>query len=62
MDIAPGFSGSFLSEEDYKERFKDCLDFAKKPIGRERAMKIFSFKRDLEKIDVDCRFVELLLG
>ena len=35
MDIAPGFPGNPLSPEEHEQRFRDCLDFAKKPIGRD---------------------------
>lgn len=61
LDIAPGFPGNFLSEEDHEKRFQDCLDFAKKPVSRERATQIVSLIRDLERIDDAQKLVELLL-
>jgi len=61
LDLAPGFPGNPLSEEDHEKRFQDCLDFAKKPVSKERATQIVSLIRDLEKIDDVRRLVELLL-
>ena len=61
LDLAPGFPGNPLSDEDHKKRFQDCLDFAKKPVSRERATQIVSLIRDLEKIDDARRLVELLV-
>jgi len=61
MDIAPGFPGNPLSEEDHERRFKDCLDFAKKTVSRERAAEIISLIRNLEMADDVRKFIPLLL-
>jgi 2-methylcitrate dehydratase PrpD len=61
IDIAPGFPGNPLSEEDHEKRFQDCLDFAKKPVSRKRATQIVSLIRDLEELDDAREFIELLL-
>jgi len=61
MDIAPGFPGNPLSEEDHERRFKDCLDFAKKPVSRERAAEIVSLIRNLEMVDDVRKFIRLFL-
>jgi 2-methylcitrate dehydratase PrpD len=61
LDLAPGFPGNPLSDEDHEKRFQDCLDFAKKPVSRERATQIVSLIRDLEMIDDAQKLVELLL-
>jgi 2-methylcitrate dehydratase PrpD len=61
IDIAPGFPGNPLSEEDHEKRFKDCLDYSKKPVSRARATQIVSLIRDLEKIDDVRKLIELLL-
>jgi 2-methylcitrate dehydratase PrpD len=61
MDIAPGFPGNPLSEEDHERRFKDCIDFTKKAVSRERAAEIVSLIRNLEMADDVRKFVPLLL-
>ncbi|OPY74825.1 MAG: 2-methylcitrate dehydratase [Syntrophorhabdus sp. PtaU1.Bin058] len=61
LDIGPGFPGNALTPDDHKKRFQDCLDFAKKPIGKENAAQIASMIEDLDKVDDVRRFVQLLL-
>jgi 2-methylcitrate dehydratase PrpD len=61
MNIAPGFPGNPLSEEDHERRLKDCLDFAKKRVSREKAAEIVSFIKNLEMVDDMRKFVQLLL-
>lgn len=62
MDIAPGFPGNPLSDEDHRARFQDCLDSAKKPVSRERAARIVAFISDLESIDDVRELVSLLVA
>jgi 2-methylcitrate dehydratase PrpD len=61
LDLAPGFPGNPLSEEDHEKRFQDCLDFAKKPVSRERATQIVSLIRGLERAEDARKLVEMLL-
>ncbi len=61
LDLAPGFPGNPLSEEDHEKRFQECLDYSKKPVSRARAKQIVSLIRDLEKINDARKLIELLL-
>ncbi len=61
MDIAPGFPGNPLKPEDHERRFRDCLAFAKKPIGSDAAAGLISPIKDLEHVDDVRKFVHLLL-
>jgi 2-methylcitrate dehydratase PrpD len=61
IDIAPGFPGNPLTQEDHEKRFQDCLDFAKKPISKEKTAEIVSMIKDLDKVDDVRKFVQLLL-
>ena len=61
MDIAPGFPGNELTREDHEERFWDCIDFAAKPIDRQKAEKIIDLVGKIEAID-DIRILIPLLA
>jgi 2-methylcitrate dehydratase PrpD len=61
MDIAPGFPGNPLNEEDHERRFKDCLDFVKRPVSKERIAEIVSLIRNIEMVDDVRKLVPLLL-
>jgi 2-methylcitrate dehydratase PrpD len=61
IDIAPGFPGNPLTQEDHEKRFQDCLDFAKKPISKEKTAEIVLMIKDLDKVDDVRKFVQLLL-
>jgi hypothetical protein len=59
LDIGPGFPGNPLTGDDHKKRFRDCLNFAKKKIGEEKATQIVSAIENLEKIDDVRNFIQL---
>jgi 2-methylcitrate dehydratase PrpD len=61
MDIAPGFPGNPLTQEDHQRRFQDCLNFAKKPVSKERETELISFIQDFEKVKDVRKFIQLLL-
>jgi 2-methylcitrate dehydratase PrpD len=61
IDVGPGFPGNPLSREDHEKRFQDCLAFAKKPIGAEKAARIASMIEDLEEVKDVRTFVQLLV-
>ena len=61
IDIGPGFPGNPLTREDHEKRFRDCLGFAKKPIGKEKADRLSEMIRDLENVPDVREFVQLLL-
>lgn len=60
-NIAPGFPGNPLSRQDHEKRFQDCLDFARKPLGEEKAKEITTLIRDLESVDDARKFTQLLV-
>jgi 2-methylcitrate dehydratase PrpD len=60
LDIAPGFPGNALTRQDHKQRFKDCFDFAGKPIAEEAARKIVSLVDSMETLE-DIRVLVPLL-
>jgi 2-methylcitrate dehydratase PrpD len=61
MDIAPGFPGNPLKQEDHEKRFRDCLAFMKNRIAEDKAHRLVSLIRALEDVDDVRKFVELLL-
>ena len=60
LDIAPGFPGNALTRQDHEQRFKDCFDFAGKPIAEEAAQKIASLVDSMETLE-DIRVLVPLL-
>lgn len=62
MDIAPGFPGNELSEEDHQQRFLDCMDFAGKRMARENAEKIVSRVKGIETLKDIRSLIPLLLS
>jgi 2-methylcitrate dehydratase PrpD len=61
IDVGPGFPGNPLTEEDHRKRFADCLAFAKKPIGLQKAERIASMIEDIEKVDDVRALVDLMM-
>jgi len=61
MDVAPGFPGNPLKKEEHEQRFRDCLDFARIPIGSDAETELISSIADLEHVDDVRRFVHLLV-
>jgi len=62
IDIAPGFPGNELTQEDHEQRFWDCMDFAEKKIDRESAVRIVSLVDAIEKIEDVRMLIPLLLS
>ena len=55
IDIAPGFPGNPLVQEDHENHFWDCMDFANAPFPKERAeelLKTIDQVEDLKDIQV----------
>jgi len=61
IDSAPGFPGNPLTEQEHEDHFWDCIDFAKKPLPRENAVKIISLVRNLEELEDVRVLIPLLL-
>jgi len=49
IDVAPGFPGNPLTEEDHKQRFMDCIDFASDWFNADRVEEIIAFIKSIEK-------------
>jgi 2-methylcitrate dehydratase PrpD len=62
LDIAPGFPGNALTKKDHEQRFRDCIDFAEKPISRESAKKIVSLIDGMEALEDVRMLIPLLLS
>jgi 2-methylcitrate dehydratase PrpD len=48
IDVAPGFPGNPLTDEDHMQRFMDCVDFAPAWFDRGRVDDIVSFIREID--------------
>jgi hypothetical protein len=62
MDIAPGFPGNELTKEDHRRRFRDCMEFAGKPVPREDRERLVSLIDGLEKLEDIRTMIPLLLS
>jgi 2-methylcitrate dehydratase PrpD len=51
LDIPHGFPGDPLTDEEHKERFEDCVNYAGKPLPRENIDKIISSVNTLEQLE-----------
>ncbi|MDB4443808.1 MmgE/PrpD family protein [bacterium] len=61
MDIAPGFPGNPLTQKDHEARFWDCMDYAPKPIKKEKAEELLSKILELEKLDDARSIIPLMI-
>jgi 2-methylcitrate dehydratase PrpD len=62
LDIAPGFPGNPLNEEDYKERFQDCLSYSSQALPAENVERLSSMVASLEETENVLVLVPLLLS
>jgi 2-methylcitrate dehydratase PrpD len=60
MDIAPGFPGNPLTDEDHMRRFRDCIDFALDWFDGKHVDEIVSFVKGIELESDVRRLVHLL--
>jgi len=61
VDIAIGFPGNPLTQEEHKGRFWDCMDYAPRPLPRDRAEELLSLTAGLEEVEDVRSLVNLLL-
>jgi 2-methylcitrate dehydratase PrpD len=61
VDIAIGFPGNPLSQEEHEQRFWDCMDYAPRPLARNRAEELISLVAGLEDLEDVRSLVDLLL-
>jgi len=60
IDVAPGFPGNPLTDDDHMQRFMDCIDFAPEWFDRRRVKDIIAFIKGIEQ-ERDVRgLIELL--
>ena len=61
VEIAIGFPGNPLTQEEHKQRFWDCMDYAPRPLPRDRAEELISLIAGLEEVGDVRSLVNLLL-
>jgi 2-methylcitrate dehydratase PrpD len=62
IDIAPGFPGNPLSQEEHEARFRDCIAYAHKPLWKEKVREIVENATNVEQLnDVRVLIPSLLL-
>lgn len=61
VEIAIGFPGNPLTQEEHKQRFWDCMAYAPKPLPRDRAEELISLIEGLEEVEDVRSLVNLLL-
>lgn len=57
-----GMPGNPFTEEEYIERFEDCMQYARKPISHENVGRIVSSINGLEEMENVCDLIPLLAG
>jgi 2-methylcitrate dehydratase PrpD len=62
MDIAPGFPGNPLTPAEHEGRFRDCLEFASRPVERQQADKIIATVTRLEDLEDIRMLISLING
>jgi 2-methylcitrate dehydratase PrpD len=62
LEIAPGFPGNPLSEEDHRRRFRDCLDYAGDWFDERTAAEVETFIMNIEGAGDVRDLVKLLAG
>ena len=60
IDVAPGFPGNPLTDDDHIQRFMDCIDFAPENFDGQRVQDIVSFVRNIVKAPDVRQLVHLL--
>jgi 2-methylcitrate dehydratase PrpD len=50
IDIAPGFRGNPLTDEDHMQRFMDCIDFAPDWFEKSSAYELIPLLKTVEKL------------
>ncbi len=62
IDIAPGFPGNPLTEEEQKVRFQDCMSYAEKPLEKNKVEEIVRIATHLEDVGDVRVLIPLLLA
>jgi 2-methylcitrate dehydratase PrpD len=62
VEAAPGMPAKPLTNEEHREHFKDCMNYAKKPLPVENAAQIVSLIDRLEEVEDVRRIMSLTLS
>ncbi len=62
IDIAPGFPGNPLSQEEHEARFRDCIAYAKKPVQQNKVDEIVGRVANIERVNDVRALIPLLLA
>jgi 2-methylcitrate dehydratase PrpD len=62
VDVARGFPKNPLTKEEHYKRFRDCVDYGRKPLPKDNAEKIISIVTNLEDISDVRILIPLLLS
>ncbi len=61
VEIAIGFPGNPLSQDEHEARFRECMEYAPKPLPKGRAEELVSIIAGLEEVQDVRRLIRLLL-
>lgn len=61
VEIAIGFPGNPLTQEEHEQRFWDCMEYAPRPLPKIRAEQVISMISELEQVEDVRTLVDLLL-
>jgi len=61
IDFVPGFPEKPLTKEEHLQRFRDCIDFAARPLPEEKIKNLVDAVNSLEEMDDIRGFIPLLL-
>jgi 2-methylcitrate dehydratase PrpD len=62
IDIAPGFPGNALTQQEHDERFWDCIDFAGEHLPRQNAQDLLTLIAELEDVGDVRAIIPLLIA
>jgi 2-methylcitrate dehydratase PrpD len=62
LDIAPGYPGNALSDQDHRDRFQACMDYAAYPLHPVQIKAFLDMLSDLEAVPDARRLVDLLIA
>ena len=61
MDIAPGFPGNPLSQEEHEQHYWDCIDFSSQTLSKNKTQEIVSQVSQIEELGDMREMIPLLL-
>lgn len=61
IDVAPGFPGNSLHDDEHRLRFNDCMNYAEIPLPPSQVQQLIAAIDDLDAVDDVRRLVQLLV-